>query len=1124
MASTASEQQNPSQKLWIWILTGEDTAGLERSLNNAQSHGQLGILTLSGLDRAQLKQLGLNAEIKLITGSWNDSVSGLWQQALQSSPEGTTLLLEAGETLSPDNWKRLETLQTLSSCGILTVRRNETLEQAPRLFYQPAEIQLSGDVYPQAEGAQLGIEIDASQSTMFYQLADQRRIWLQRLASKGQTSPDVHFELGTLSFKAQRDLEALAHFEALSKREETDFWTLSGRVMELKVRWELHQHQQTMEMLERYRAQNLAIEGLPSVWVLRGVIARHFKETDLAMDCFQQALDLAKRENFSLHNPLVALPDITWKPLLGLAEIQLKEGLFSQAYLNFSQVREYLPNHDYVLTELIKAAFFLRRYDTLREILASGTTLRGLSEPTRELLNLMLEIHQPLKNQREPLQILLTRLKNEASQISHDPFLVSVMLEAAILLLQRGMPAEGQTMLLLLTHWLPNQPIIWHNLAFTYFSVQDYPQAEEYYRRALAIDPDFHDSRFDLGKVLVMQQRKSEAIAEFQALQQRQPQDQRVRQALKQLEPDEFEAFVPPVSKLSESEPEMPFIFVFPLTASWSNGADIALKAYYQEFIAEDRVIFAFPQSTENDLMMEAKTWAEQHFGSEFLPPVALLPEALPLIESHSAWVLPWRLNPGQTLLNSLDETGFPVITTQMTLPTGQPLPASLTTDAKRIWLETDTEALQNQMRLSLNKAQQESLTQAQSAQVNTHTWLALEAPETPNPTEEETQTAHTLTEQPETATPGLSVCLIIKDEANMLPGCLDSIHDQVEEIIVVDTGSSDQSREIAASYPKVRLYQSDWTGDFAAARNLAVSYATQAWIFSLDADETVSADFIATLKLYLSGLDQPDAYAFPILAINPDGSLDDVHSLQCVPRVFPNQPEYRYRGRIHEMIVHSQRQKMRYFYMKQLPIYHRGYQPEVIISKQKRLRDASLMEQMIAEAPSAPETQRLYLVLADLYARENGQSGLEQALNTLEEGLKQVQSDDLIRSMLIRRRIQTLLELNRTTAVLDETLDKISDPQIAMYRSEALQRTGNRKEALETAQQALDLTEAQSLMPDPHEQLPKRQLLLKDLARQSEQVGDLQAALYYFKRSLKLDPSPENLMSYQALKKKAGI
>ena len=86
-----------------------------------------------------------------------------------------------------------------------------------------------------------------------------------------------------------------------------------------------------------------------------------------------------------------------------------------------------------------------------------------------------------------------------------------------------------------------------------------------------------------------------------------------------------------------------------------------------------------------------------------------------------------------------------------------------------------------------------------------------------------------------------ISAVMIVKDEEALLKQCLDTIYPQVDEIIVVDTGSTDQTKAIAGAVDKVTLYDFPWVEDFSAARNFATSKATKDWIFSVDADEIVS-------------------------------------------------------------------------------------------------------------------------------------------------------------------------------------------------------------------------------------------------------------------------------------------
>lgn len=82
-----------------------------------------------------------------------------------------------------------------------------------------------------------------------------------------------------------------------------------------------------------------------------------------------------------------------------------------------------------------------------------------------------------------------------------------------------------------------------------------------------------------------------------------------------------------------------------------------------------------------------------------------------------------------------------------------------------------------------------------------------------------------------------ISLCMIVKNEAAILERCMDTVYDLVDEIIIVDTGSSDNTKEIAKKYTD-KVYDFTWIDDFAAARNFSFSKATMEYIYAPDADE----------------------------------------------------------------------------------------------------------------------------------------------------------------------------------------------------------------------------------------------------------------------------------------------
>ena len=88
-----------------------------------------------------------------------------------------------------------------------------------------------------------------------------------------------------------------------------------------------------------------------------------------------------------------------------------------------------------------------------------------------------------------------------------------------------------------------------------------------------------------------------------------------------------------------------------------------------------------------------------------------------------------------------------------------------------------------------------------------------------------------------------ISLCMIVKNEEKVLRRCLDSVADLVDEMIIVDTGSDDDTMKIASSYSNAKVYEFAWIDDFATARNFAFSKATMEYIYSADADEVLDEE-----------------------------------------------------------------------------------------------------------------------------------------------------------------------------------------------------------------------------------------------------------------------------------------
>ncbi|MBI4151293.1 glycosyltransferase [Candidatus Woesearchaeota archaeon] len=158
-----------------------------------------------------------------------------------------------------------------------------------------------------------------------------------------------------------------------------------------------------------------------------------------------------------------------------------------------------------------------------------------------------------------------------------------------------------------------------------------------------------------------------------------------------------------------------------------------------------------------------------------------------------------------------------------------------------------------------------------------------------------------------------LSLCMIVKDESGWLKDALAAAKPFVDELIVVDTGSSDDSIAIAEAAGAV-VHRTPWEHDYAKAKNLALEHATQEWILVLDADERITADDFANLREFLKTT-TADAVKLEIRNYVKEAGFG---CISCTPseitkgsvayrsiklaRVFRNKG-YRYANRVHEMI-----------------------------------------------------------------------------------------------------------------------------------------------------------------------------------------------------------------------------
>ena len=192
-----------------------------------------------------------------------------------------------------------------------------------------------------------------------------------------------------------------------------------------------------------------------------------------------------------------------------------------------------------------------------------------------------------------------------------------------------------------------------------------------------------------------------------------------------------------------------------------------------------------------------------------------------------------------------------------------------------------------------------------------------------------------------------LSVCLIVRDEERALPACLESVAPFVAEIIVVDTGSTDRTSQIALGFG-ARVADFVWCDDFAAARNFATSLANQPRILTLDADERLDVASLPALEAYCR---TPDPVIRRVLRTNLADDESTPLSVESISRLYPNTPAYRHHGRVHEQILHNGSPAAAI--QTGVRLLHYGYAPTALAGTDKVARNLRLLELARADEPT---------------------------------------------------------------------------------------------------------------------------------------------------------------------------
>lgn len=305
-----------------------------------------------------------------------------------------------------------------------------------------------------------------------------------------------------------------------------------------------------------------------------------------------------------------------------------------------------------------------------------------------------------------------------------------------------------------------------------------------------------------------------------------------------------------------------------------------------------------------------------------------------------------------------------------------------------------------------------------------------------------------------------LSLCMIVKDEEDCINRCLSSVKSVVDEMIIVDTGSSDRTVEICESFG-AKVFNFPWNESFSDARNYGLERATGDWILWLDADEEVDASDVHKLRDILYS----DDFLLSVHLINyygdrpePDKTFDIAHT-----RLFQNHKGFKFNNKIHEMLnvneVFAASDESPIIKTVPIKIYHYGYLDTVNETKKKFERNISMLEKELEQKDYSPWIE--YHIASEYYRVKQYSKAFDYVNRAIMGFLKQLKTPP---SLLYRLKYSILISsgsidgawpgIDRAVSLYPDYID------LHFYKGLILYVKDSFKEALEVFEHCLELGE----------------------------------------------------------------
>lgn len=310
-----------------------------------------------------------------------------------------------------------------------------------------------------------------------------------------------------------------------------------------------------------------------------------------------------------------------------------------------------------------------------------------------------------------------------------------------------------------------------------------------------------------------------------------------------------------------------------------------------------------------------------------------------------------------------------------------------------------------------------------------------------------------------------ISQCIIVKNEENSVRNCLSHLQSIVDEQIVVDTGSTDRTVEIAKSLG-AKVFHFEWIDDFSAARNYALDKAKGDWVIFLDCDEYFSKDSVPLIRKCIKDYGEHknvEGLISDFINIKSNGEIIST-AKNISSRIYKRKSYIRYKNKIHETLVNKNRtdeSPVLVDVSNILKIFHTGYDKEIVKEKNKNERNIELLKRELEKDPANIKLN--YYLSRQLHMDGKYEISNEYCLKTLNyiEDYNQFDYYRTIYNTIMMNKLALLKPYEEIKIIFNEATNKYpSFPDYYRLLGMAALREYKSKEAVELLEKCIELCE----------------------------------------------------------------